>query len=206
MLNAINELVRSSLPEFYDLSEVEISESARRLDLRRRRKDGTYERLFFTLSVNNGEQSLGLQIAVSYFLECPIPSGPFGYDAGIEDVLGGPLRDRLDKFSRFNGWYLLGFAARLNSLVLEYFKEALSVVVRPTLDKWAEELLADDLLRIAVGTYREIEENKDLDRAEDLLSRRLDRIGPTTAEGYPVSKIKRQLLQRLEGGRNWYML
>lgn len=181
----------------------------KRVNLIRKREDSVFERLFIEFYSDTDRQMVGLQLATSYFPECPIPSGPFGYDALLEDIVMARDKGHTDfrKYWSGAGWYKVKLSDEDAETFFQIFKKALREDVRPVLEDWSCKLLADDLLRIAVGSYWEIErEKKSLEEAETIFSRRLDKIGPTSVEGYSIPKIKLQLLTRLRGLKVWHQV
>ena len=207
MRRKILELIKETLPEFEQVASKRAYRGGRRVSWIRQRSDALFERLFIDFYTGENREALGLQLSVSYFPECPIPSGPFGYDAPFNYVVEADLRDKLYKYYYGAGWYEVKTSDESTELFFELFREALLECVRPTLEDWAGKLLADDLLRIAVGSYWEMErEKKSLEEAEEVFSRRLDKIGPNSVEGYSIPKIKLQLMTRLKGLKIWHQV
>jgi hypothetical protein len=197
MAEAARCVVKAAVPEFRDSVDRLSKRCRSKLNIKRQRADGLSERLYVEMFTERDECSIGMQAAVSYFSECPIPSGPFGCAAVLNQLVGDRLTVRLRPYWFGAGWYTVKASLLPEAPFFELLSEALRDCVRPALDEWATKLLSDDLLRIAVGTYCELEKSGDTQHAEETFSRKLDRIGPTSVKGYSVAKIKGQLLARL---------
>jgi len=192
-------LVELALPEFgtSENNEIRVKKSKRSVNYIRRRSDGLFERLFVECDSRKVPVLIGTQFAASLFIECPIPSGPFGYDAGLFDK-------GLQRFYWGAGWYMVPDDEDENGIFMRLMRQAFQEIVRPAMDKWAQQL-KDDLVAMRMAeTYEKLAVG-DPDGAEKALRRSVAGLGNFSSRGYPVEKMVRQLTLRLQRNKNWHL-
>jgi hypothetical protein len=199
--NAVEWLICKNLPEFCAKGKKPVAQNAKTINFRRQRKDGIFERILIELNPHPDRSAIGFQIATNVFSECPTIGGPFGYSSSLPYLVEGGLAEELRTYWYSNSWFEVQHPLRSGIPFFELMGIVLRGPVRSRLDEWANKLLSDETLKIAVGTFDEIVRSGEVDKAEEILGRRLD--GCVTA--YPIEKIKRQLLFRLRGNKNWYL-
>lgn len=202
--HAIEVLVGKALPEFFS-SGSQKKASKKHVSYTRLREDALFERLSFEKGKTGAVILVSLQFTVSFLPECPIPSGPFGYDADLPSIIPSEVRRALDRHWWGAGWYTVDTAVG-GSASLQFLCEPLRNVVRPTLDEWAKMLSSDVVAQRLVEECNRIAKGEEGVSVEDRLYRSVDQVGIQSLRGYPVEKMVLQLTLRSQGHKNWYLV
>jgi hypothetical protein len=188
-----------ALPEFQG-EEATRSVSQRRLSYARPRADSLYERILVERSKSERPVLVSFHFAISFFPECPIPSGAFGFDAPLTYLLNPTLRTALNTYWWGVTWYVA--EATTDCTLFECFRASLKEVVRPKFEEWARALLDDGVAKamVAAAVSR---------LTVGMLEKELKAIAleyPSSPRAYPTGKLVAQLLSRAKGIRKWYLV
>jgi hypothetical protein len=151
--------------------------------------------------VHPEEDTLYVQIVLHYFTECPIPAGPFGFDANLVHLV-------FDVGIGFDSSLLWG-ADRLGCdpsdvLRVRQFMADARPVLSSAIDEWALSLEADPMLRRGAEMSNSLKAGEAVTLSYEDFVLDLSRFGIESQRGYPVRKVASHAYRRAIGDKSWW--
>lgn len=204
--NYIEDLVHEALPSFS--RNLVIKKFTKKIfSLTKKRDDGLFEKVYFEKELDGDDILVWIQFGINFFDEVPIPSGCFGYDTSIIELVDSDAdSDMLDRLmDTSTSLYLVNQSIDINESqkILIYL---LKKYLKLKYDFWANILNKDDNLKKAFQLSKDLESVSESLLSLHFIESKLSELNiDRTLLGFSKRKIAVQLLKKAQGDKHWFL-